>query len=150
MKLSDLEKHEILFHIYLEWPWKVRVKVIQIVMTYINKSHKGALLGPVLMLSISRKPYVGRPMAPSDLTLSGLERLCGLERLKSRARRFWGLISRSRVQLGHMLLLNVKTIFAESNGTIWAWVTMKGQIQGHSNFKVLYLVKDPSSAQCYC
>ncbi len=37
-------------------------------------SRKGAELGPMLLLNINRKPYMGRPMAPSHLTLSDLER----------------------------------------------------------------------------
>ena len=37
-------------------------------------SHKGALLGPILLLNINRKPYTGNLMTPSYLTLSDLER----------------------------------------------------------------------------
>ncbi len=44
-------------------------------------SHKGAELGPMLILNIT-KPNMGSPTAPSDLTLSDLERL------KSRSPRF--------------------------------------------------------------
>ncbi len=32
-------------------------------------SHKGAELGPMLLLTINRKPYVAIPMTPSLLTL---------------------------------------------------------------------------------
>ncbi len=36
-------------------------------------SRKGAQLGPVLLLNINKKPYMGSPMAPSHLTLSDLK-----------------------------------------------------------------------------
>ena len=55
-------------------------------------SHKGAELGPMLLLVTNRKPYIASPMPPSSLTLSDLE----------------------------------------------------SQSQGHSDFKALYLAKEPS------
>ncbi len=51
-------------------------------------SHTRAYLGPMLLLNIKRKPYVGNPIAPSHLTLSDLERS------NSRSPRFRRLISR--------------------------------------------------------
>ena len=32
---------------------------------------------------------------------------------------------------------------------IWPWVTLKGQIQGHSDLEAFYLVKEQSKAICY-
>ena len=37
-------------------------------------SHNGAKSGPMLLLTIDRKPYMGSPMTPSLLTLSDLQR----------------------------------------------------------------------------
>ncbi len=37
-------------------------------------SRKGAKLGPMLLLTINRKPYMASPMTPSHLTFSDLER----------------------------------------------------------------------------
>ena len=37
-------------------------------------SRKGAQLGPMLLLNINGKPYIGSTMAPLHLTLSDLER----------------------------------------------------------------------------
>ena len=37
-------------------------------------SRKGAELGPMLLLTINRKPYMASPMTSSILTLSDLER----------------------------------------------------------------------------
>ncbi len=36
-------------------------------------SHKGAELGPMLPLTINRKPYMVGPLTPSHLTLSDLQ-----------------------------------------------------------------------------
>ncbi len=36
-------------------------------------SHKGAKLGPMLLLTINRKPYMASLMTPSFLTLSDLK-----------------------------------------------------------------------------
>ncbi len=55
----------------------------------------------MLLLNITRKPYMGSPMAPSHMTLSDLERP------KSRLPRFRTLISRKRAQLGPTLVLNI-------------------------------------------
>ncbi len=62
-------------------------------------SRKGSKLGPMLLLTINRKPYIASPMTPSLLTLSDLERS------KSRSLRFQSLISRKGAELGPMLLL---------------------------------------------
>ncbi len=35
---------------------------------------KGAVLDHMLLLNTNRKPYMGNPMAPSDLTLNDLDR----------------------------------------------------------------------------
>ncbi len=40
----------------------------------LSKPYNGAELGPMLLLTINRKPYMGGPMTPSPLTLSALER----------------------------------------------------------------------------
>ncbi len=37
-------------------------------------SRKGAELGPILVLTINRKPYIASPITPSLLTLSDLDR----------------------------------------------------------------------------
>ena len=37
-------------------------------------SRKGATLGPILLLTINRKPYMASPLTPSLLTVSDLER----------------------------------------------------------------------------
>ena len=34
-------------------------------------SRKGAMLGPILLLHINKKPCMGSPMTPSHLTLKG-------------------------------------------------------------------------------
>ncbi len=55
-------------------------------------SRKGAKLGPMLILTINRKPYMASPMTLSLLTLS---------------LRFQRLISRNGAELGPMLLLTI-------------------------------------------
>ena len=57
-------------------------------------SREGAELGPILLLNINRKPYVGNPMTLSNLTLSDLERS------KLRSMRFQTLISCKGAELG--------------------------------------------------
>ncbi len=64
-------------------------------------SRKGAELGPVLLLSIYRKPYVASLLTPSLLTSSDLERS------KSRSHRFHFCISRKGAELGSMLLSTI-------------------------------------------
>ncbi len=64
-------------------------------------SRKGAELGPMLLLTINRKPYMASPMKSLLLTLSDLERS------KSRSFRFQSLISRKGAELGPMLLLTI-------------------------------------------
>ena len=64
-------------------------------------SHKGAKIGPILLLTINRKPYMASLKTPSLLTLSDLERS------KSRSLRFQSLISRKGVEAGPMLLLTI-------------------------------------------
>ena len=61
---------------------------------------KGAKLGPKLILTINRKPYMASPMTSSVLTLSDLERL------NSRSIRFQIPISRKGAELGLILLIN--------------------------------------------
>ncbi len=82
----------------IEWPWKTKVTSLRV---WRHISRKGAELGPMLLLSIYRKQYMGSPMAPSHLTLRNLERS------KQRSLRFGSLISRKSAQLGPMLLLNI-------------------------------------------
>ncbi len=64
-------------------------------------SHKGPELGPMLLLTINRKPYMGSLMTSLHLTLSDLERL------KSSSLRFQSLISHNGAELGPMLLLTI-------------------------------------------
>ncbi len=59
-------------------------------------SRKGAKLGPMLPLTINRKPYMASSMTPSLMTLSDLERS------KSRSLGFQDLISRKVAELGPM------------------------------------------------
>ncbi len=66
-------------------------------------SHKGDELGPLLLLTINRKPYMASPMALSNLTLTDIKRS------KSRSLRF------SAVEYLYGI-----DIFASSNiSTIW-------------------------------
>ncbi len=51
----------------VEWPWKVKVKVTLILKLI---SRKRTELGPMLLLTINRKPYMGSPLTSSHLALS--------------------------------------------------------------------------------
>ncbi len=64
-------------------------------------SRKGAKLGPILLLTIKRKPYMVSLITPSLLTLSDLERS------KSRSLRFQSLISHKGAELDPMSLLTI-------------------------------------------
>ena len=63
-------------------------------------SRKGVELGPMLLLTINREPYMASIM-PSSLLL-----LSDLERSKSRTLGFQDPISRKGAELGPMLLIN--------------------------------------------
>ena len=63
-------------------------------------SRKGAELGPMLLLTIDRKPYMASRMISSLLNLSNPERSKSLE--------FQHIISRKGAELGPMLLLTSK------------------------------------------
>ena len=63
--------------------------------------HKGAELGPILLLDINRKQYMGSRITPSRLTLNDIERS------NSRSQTFRGLLSRKGAYLRNMLLLNI-------------------------------------------
>ena len=92
-------------------------------------SHKGAELGPVLLLTINRKPWVALKGQSLDTF------------------RVPSLIFRKAPKLGHMLLstINRKPYMGRPMAlSIWLWVIFRGQSQGHSDFKALYLVKEPS------
>ena len=57
-------------------------------------SCKGVELGHILLLNINRKPYIGSPIIPFDLTLSG-----DFKRSKSRPLRFQILLSHNEGSL---------------------------------------------------
>ena len=80
-------------------------------------------------------------MTPLLLTLSKLERS------KSRSLVFQSLISHKGAEVGPMLLLTInrKTYMASlMTPSLLTLVTLKDQSQGHSDFKTLYLAKEPS------
>ena len=95
-----------------------------------------------LLLDINRNSYIESPTAPLDLTLSDLERS------KSRSPRFQSLISPNGAKkLGPALLLiiNRKPYMASPmTPSHLNFSDLKGQSQGHSYFKRLYLVKEAS------
>ncbi len=79
-------------------------------------------------------------MALSDLTLSDLERS------KSRSLRFQSVISREGAKLGPMLLLTINRkpyMASPMTPSLLTLRDLKGQNQGQSDFKVLYLIKEP-------
>ncbi len=70
----------------------------------------------------------------------------------SRSLRFRKLISRKGAELGHMLLLNINRKPYMASPMTLSHLTLndlESQSQGHSDFEVLYLVKDQSSVICY-
>ncbi len=76
------------------------------------------------------------PMISSHLLLSDLEMS------NSRSLRFQTL---KGAELDHFLLLDInRKAYMGSPVTLSRWVTLKGQIQGHSNFEALNLVKEQS------
>ncbi len=100
-------------------------------------SRKGAELGPMLLLTINRKPY------RASLITSSLWTLSDLERSKSRSLRFQTLISHKGAEIGPMLLLSLGNPIwrVQWHHQFWPWVTLKGQSQGQTDFKALYLVQ---------
>ena len=62
-------------------------------------SYRGAILGPMLLLTIDSKPCMESLMAPPHLTLSHIESL------KSRSIKFQRFIFRKGAELGYMLLI---------------------------------------------
>ncbi len=84
---------------------------------------------------------MGTAMASSHLTLHDLERLM------SRAIRFWRLITRREAELGHVLLLStnrksyIVSPVEQSHLTLGDFERSKS---GHSEFKGLDLIMEPS------
>ncbi len=62
---------------------------------------KESSLGNLLLLNISRKPFIGSPVTPSHLTLNGIESS------NPRPPRFRSIIPRKGVEYGHMLPLYI-------------------------------------------
>ena len=81
---------------------------------------------------------MGSPMTLSLLTSSDPERS------NSRSLTFPGLISCEGAELHHKLLLNInEKAYMESPMTShMTFSDLEGQIQGHSDFETLYLVKE--------
>ncbi len=95
-------------------------------------SRKGAELGPILLVTINRKPYMASPMTPSLLTLSDLERS------ESRSLRCQSLIARKGAKLGSILLLTINRKPYRVSPMTPSYLTLsdlKGKSQGHSDFK---------------
>ncbi len=85
------------------------------------------------------KAYVGSPVTLSHLSLSDLERS------NTRSLRFRSLISCIGAELGHMLVLNINRKASTGSPMTLSHLTLGDleiQIQGHSDFKALYLVKE--------
>ncbi len=75
------------------------------------------------------------------MTLSHLT-LSDLARSNSRSLRFRSFISCEGAELGHKLLLNINRKAYMASPMTSSHMTLKGQIQGHSDFEALYLVKE--------
>ena len=84
-------------HVYRSPVCMVCVQILQIMLV----SRKGIKLGPMLLLTINRKPYIRSPMAHLHLTLSDLERS------NSRSPIFQSPISRKGAELGPILVLTI-------------------------------------------
>ena len=75
-----------------------------------------------------------------------------LERSMSRSLRFRRFISHKGAELGHTLLLNINRkacIQSLLVGLHLTLVTLKGECQGHPDFKGLYLIKELTWAIFY-
>ncbi len=75
-------------------------------------SGKGAWLGPMLVLTINRKPYIASPMALSNLTLTYLERS------KSRSLRF-SVVGYLYDEIDIFASSNITTIWMSKKGVCW-------------------------------
>ncbi len=120
-------------YIWPQWPWSISrsLRFERLISGNVTE------LGQMLLLNISRKPYMESPTTLSHLTLSDLKRSM------SRSLRFRSLISRKRAELGHMLQLNIdrKAYMGSLMGCLYfTLVTLKDQCQGHSDFEGLYLI----------
>ncbi len=93
----------------------------------------------VITVYVNRKLCMASEITSSHLTLSDPERS------NSRSLIFRSLISCKGAELGHMLLLNTNRKAYMGSQMTLSHLTMsdlKGQIQSHSDFEALYLVKE--------